>query len=103
MKKLHILLVMFFTIAFSSFATAQDAKDETIATTTSQSSNLIKLKVSGLTCGGDIKDIEKQVKELKGVISCVPARRPSATTLFEVKYDPAVVSEKEIRNAVEGT
>jgi len=70
---------------------------------TEQPKQTIKVKVSGITCSGDCKDIEKSVSRIKGVVACKQVGKASATTMFEVTYDPSLISEKEIRKAVEDT
>ena len=102
-KYYYTLFVLVLSLGFTTSIVAQDARDQSISTTAAPVESTIKLKITGINCGGDIKDIQKQIAELKGVTSCVPARKPSATTIFEVKFNPALVTEKEIRSAVEGT
>ena len=62
----------------------------------------VKMKVKGVTCAMDLKTISNNVEKLKGVSSCV-AGKQGATTSFEVKYNPALISEKEIIAAIENT
>lgn len=69
----------------------------------SQTLQTIKLKVSGITCGNDCKDIQKVVSKMNGVSSCKQMGKPSATSVFEVVFNPAIVTEKEIRKVVEDT
>lgn len=66
------------------------------------SSETIKLKVKGITCSMDLKQISASVEKLGGVISC-EAVKQGPTTTFEVKYNPARVSLKEIIVAIENT
>jgi copper chaperone CopZ len=101
-KYFHTLMIMF--LSFISIGVfGQDTQDKIQTDVQTQSVKTVKLKVTGLTCSGDLKDIQAEVTKIKGVISCLPAKKPSATTSFEVKYDPALISEKEIRAAIEGT
>jgi copper chaperone CopZ len=90
-----------FTLTASVSAFAQTTKDQTEST--SQKLQTIKLKVSGVTCSGDCKDIQKEVGKLNGVTSITQIGKPSATSVFEVIFNPTVVSEKELRKAVEDT
>lgn len=62
----------------------------------------VKMKVKGVTCAMDLKTISNNVEKLNGVSSCVPGKQ-GATTGFEIKYNPALVSEKEIIAAIENT
>ena len=77
----------------------EDIKVENLVQTT----QTIKLKVTGVGCANDCKDIQKSVTLLNGVASCTLVGKPAANSVFEVTFNPAVVSEKDIRSAVEGT
>ena len=91
------------TIFFAASASAQTTKtDATIAAQT-QKLQTIKLKVGGITCSGDCKDIQKVVSKMNGVTSCKQIGKPAATSVFEVSFDPGVITEKEIRSKVEDT
>ena len=98
-----IALALVFTFVASSSANAQNIKDQPTAAAQSQKFQTIKLKVSGITCSGDCKDIQKVVAKLNGVTSCKQIGKPTATSVFEVTFDPAMVTEKEIRSKVEDT
>ena len=72
---------------------------------TNQQADTIKtasIKVKGITCSMDLKMISANVEKLKGVSSC-KAGKQGTTTTFEVKFNPALVTEKEIYTAIEGT
>ena len=97
-----LTLVFAFTCTFALSSAAQTSKDPS-KTTENGTVQKIKLKVSGVTCSGDCKDIEKVVTKLNGVSSVKMLGKPAATSVFEVSFNPAVVSEKEIRAAVEST
>ena len=91
------------TIFFAASASAQTSKDQPTTVAQTQKLQTIKLKVGGITCSGDIKDIQKVVSKMEGVTSCKPVGKLSPTSVFEVSFNPAVVSEKEIRKVVEDT
>ena len=100
--KFYTSILCLFTLLFVTVpATAQESRD--LATNQTQSEKSITIKVTGINCGGDIIDIQKKVSELKGVTSVDPAKKPAATTVFLVKYNAALTTEKDIRNAVENT
>ena len=46
--------------------------------------------------------ISANVEKLNGVSSCKPGKQGTTTT-FDVKFNPALITEKEIFAAVEGT
>jgi copper chaperone CopZ len=94
---LFIASVLFISASSSAQNTKEQPQTSQIQTVK------IKLKVSGITCSGDIKDIQKAVTELKGVADCKPVGKTAATSAFEVSFNPAVISEKEIRSKMEDT
>lgn len=91
------------TIFFAASASAQTTKTQPQTVAQTQKLQTIKLKVGGITCAGDCKDIQKEVSKMNGVTACKLVGKPTATSTFEVTFDPAVVSEKEIRSKVEDT
>lgn len=96
-----LLLVFAFSIVCTVSCTAQTSKEQ--PQTAAQNLQTIKLKVSGITCTGDCKDIQKVVGKMNGVTSCKQVGKPTATSVFEVIFNPADVTEKEIRKVVEDT
>ena len=98
-----LTLALVFTLAASLSACAQNTKDQPNTVVQAQKLQTVKLKVGGITCSGDCKDIQKVVSKMNGVSSCKQIGKPSATSVFEIIFDPVVVSEKEIRSKVEDT
>lgn len=98
-----VTLASAFTFAASLLACAQNTKEQPKTVVQTQKLQTVKLKVGGITCTGDCKDIQKVVSKMNGVTSCKQIGKPSATSVFEVTFDPTVVSEKEIRAKVEDT
>lgn len=94
-------LLFAFTCLFAFSGAAQATTQPKPVETTSVQK--IKLKVSGITCSGDCKDIEKSVSKINGVSAVKMVSKPSATSVFEISFNPAVITEKEIRTAVEST
>jgi copper chaperone CopZ len=88
---------------FSISASAQSIKTDNPTDVQNQTIKTLQLKVSGVTCGGDLKDIATGISKLNGVSSCKPVGKASATSEFEVSFNPEIVSEKEIRKVVEST
>lgn len=95
------LLLVVLTVACAIPGMAQTSAEQPQATL--QTLQTVKLKVSGITCSADCKDIQKAVSTINGVRSCKQAGKPTATSVFEVTFDPAVVTEKEIYKVVEDT
>ena len=95
--KIMSVLTLILTISLSAMGQTsnEQSKDNALQTQT------MKLKVSGITCGGDLKDIAGAVSKIEGVTSCKALGKASATSVFEVTFNPAVVTEKDIRSKVE--
>jgi copper chaperone CopZ len=85
-------------------ATTTNAHSQTTIDTAlvQDSATVAKVKVKGITCAMDLKMISANVEKLQGVDKCETAKQ-GPTTTFEVKYNPVLVSEKEIYAAIEGT
>jgi copper chaperone CopZ len=58
------------------------------------------LKVKGVTCAADLKTISANVEKLPGVVRCF-AKKPGASTIFQILFDPEKVTEKDIVAAIE--
>ncbi|RYZ56539.1 MAG: copper chaperone [Sphingobacteriales bacterium] len=102
-KFFYTILVLAFSTAFGQNAAAQSATAPSATQSASQTESKIMVKVSGITCGGDLKDIQKAILKVNGVTACQPARKASATSVFEVTYQPSIATEGEIRKAIEAT
>lgn len=98
-----LTLALAFTFAASLTACAQNPKEQNKTVAQTQKIQTIKLKVGGVTCSGDCKDIQKVVGKMNGVTSCKQIGKPASTSVFEVSFDPSVVTEKDIRKMVEDT
>ena len=72
--------------------------------TPQQSSTIITsiVKVKGITCSKDLTMISDNVKKLNGVSSCEVVKK-GTTSKFRIKFDPRLITEKEIHTAIEGT
>ncbi len=73
--------------------------------TTNQTTDSLKtatIKVKGVTCSMDLKMISTNVEKVKGIDSCKIGKQGTTTT-FIVKYNPLLVTEKEIFAAIENT
>lgn len=60
------------------------------------------VKVKGLTCSSDVKSIEANLEKLPGIKS-FKAEKFGPTTKFNLTFNPALISFKEIYSAIEGT
>ena len=104
MKLLRLSIIAFIAlVATANLAFAQTAS--TSSTSTSQeetTTKTISVKVKGVGCSTDIKTISANVQKLNGVSSCKTLKK-GATTTFEVKMNPSLITEKEIHAAIENT
>ncbi|MCL1641500.1 hypothetical protein BEI02_15685 [Elizabethkingia sp. HvH-WGS333] len=95
--------IKLFVVALLLTATTNIAFSQTTSTKqTMDSSKTATVKVKGVTCSMDVKMISANVEKLNGVSSCKPGKQGTTTT-FDVKFNPALITEKEIFAAVEGT
>jgi copper chaperone CopZ len=86
-------------------ATATIALSQTTTPESDQNANGLataSIKVKGLTCATDVKTISANVEKVQGVSSC-KAGKQGPTTTFEVRYNPAIATEKDIFAAIEDT
>ena len=95
--KSTLLALAIMTISINiAFSQSTSTTQQNVTTTTST------IKVKGITCSKDLTMISDNVEKLKGVNSCEVAKK-GATSKLKVKFNPALVTEKEIHAAIEGT
>lgn len=97
----YIKIVVFAFIAMT--ASTQSVFSQ--ATLTDQATANLKtatVKVKGITCASDLAMISENVEKVEGVSSCV-AEKQGPTSTFEVKYNPALITEEAIFAAIEST
>ncbi len=90
---------LFFALFLVMCNACQAQSSETPKTDTLKS---MIFKVKGITCSNDVKTITGNIEKLGGIQRC-KADKPGATTSFELFYNPARVSEKDIIAAIENT
>ena len=90
--KFSFKYVAFFCLLLFAFGkkSAAQTKDTTIT-----------IKVSGITCSGDLAIIVKRVKQEKGIADCTATTKAAAITAFQIKYDPAAIQYPQIVKAVQ--
>ena len=102
MKFLKYIVASFIMISATSIgANAQTSKEPTQPA--SQTLQTIKIKVTGITCKGDCKDIQESIGQLNGITATKQIGKPSATSVFEITFNPSLVTEKQIQKSVEDT
>jgi copper chaperone CopZ len=100
MKFIPSFIIFIMIMAFSAVnASAQTTSTEEIV---QDKMEVITVKVKGVGCMGDLKDIANSVKKLDGVSRCKEGKM-GATSTFVITYDPAIITKKAIHEAIEGT
>ena len=94
-----LLFAMSFTIAQVSCAQTPKPQSKTL----NPNDTTVTVKVSGITCSGDLTMIAAGVEKMNGVSTCKQVGKMSTSTSFEVKYDPSKISYAEVVKAIEGT
>lgn len=94
-----LLLAISFTVAQVSCAQTPNPQSKN----SNPNDTTVTVKVSGITCAGDLKMIASNVEKMNGVSSCKQLGKMSTSTSFEVKYDTAKLSYAEVVKAIEGT
>lgn len=93
------VLAIAFMLASTTVTFAQSTKEKVQVSDTTKT---LTTKVKGITCSTDLKMISANVEKLKGVSTC-KAGKTGPTTTFEIAYNPALVTEKEIYAAIQNT
>ncbi|BDC99580.1 heavy-metal-associated domain-containing protein [Persicobacter psychrovividus] len=98
MKYFNICIIaLLFAFPANTFASSTNLIEKV-----AESTKTIKTKVKGVTCSSDLKTIANNVEGLEGVSSC-KAVKSGPTSTFEITFDPAVVSEKQINAVIQNT
>lgn len=93
-------MLLVFTILSTSTSIAFSQSTDTTQRSATSISSMIAVK--GITCSKDLTMISDSIEKLKGVNSCEITKK-GATSKFKVRFNPALVSEKEIHGAIEST
>lgn len=102
MKCFKYFIALIIVISVSAVESFSQVPQETPAPA-GPSLKTIKIKVTGITCKGDCKDIQESIGKLNGVTATQQIGKPAATSMFEISFNPALVTEKQIRQSVEDT
>lgn len=98
MKHIKIFIItLFFAASVTNTLFSQEKTEQVIVKT-----ETITLKVNGVGCSGDANRILANVEKQAGVTSCKIVKE-GAVTKYEVVYNPALVTKKELYAAVENT
>lgn len=105
MKNFKIFVLTVFLMTFKSnniYAQNSCCASNHSKQCSSDSTKTLIIKVKGINCSMDLKSISTNVEKLKGVNSC-KSLKMGTTSTFEVNFNPALVTEKEIHEAIENT
>lgn len=94
-----LLFAMSFTIAQVSCAQTPNPQSKI----SNPNDTTVTVKVSGITCAGDLKMIADNVEKMNGVSSCKQVGKMSTSTSFEIKYDATKIAYAVLVKAIEGT
>ncbi|MCO5950858.1 heavy-metal-associated domain-containing protein [Mucilaginibacter flavidus] len=99
---------LFFTAAIAVcaiiFSTANSfAQTSAKLSHTGSKDSTITIKVSGITCSGDLKMITNSVQKLPGVASCKQIGKMSPNSSFAIQFDPSKVTFPALVKTVEAT
>ena len=64
---------------------------------------IITVKVGGITCGHDLTIIKNNVEKKNGILTCTIIGKPAATSSFEIKYNPSIISLEAIYREIENS
>lgn len=104
MKKIAYLIIASTISLTATYAqTSQSANNANTEQQADQEKTTVTLKVSGVTCNSDLKTLADRVKTYNGVLNCETVGKRGVKTKFKIDYNPAVITEKEIRMAFEST
>lgn len=104
MKSIYFKAVLFacailFTVSKTGYSKTQRSQE----LTSSVKDTMVTVKVTGITCSGDLAMIANHVKKLNGVTSCKQVGKSSAVSSFEIQYDPSKTTYLSLIKAVEAT
>lgn len=103
LKKITMRLFKYIIASFIMISATAVTTSAQTSKPPGQNLQTIKIKVTGITCKGDCKDIQESVAKLSGVTATSQIGKPSATSVFEITFNPALVTEKQIQKSVEDT
>lgn len=96
-----MVLLFAMSLAITQVSCAQTPNQQ--LKNTNPNDTTVTVKVSGITCSGDLKMIAAGVEKMNGVSSCKQVGKMSTSTSFEIKYDPSKISYGEVVKTIEGT
>jgi len=93
----------FFYTLIGLFVAAISLQAQSASTQKTDTLQTIKLQVKGITCSGDLLMISDNVEKVDGVQKCDNVGKMSATSTFEIAFDPGKTSKAQIVKIIEDT
>lgn len=91
MKTIISIIALFIALGTTNFAKAQ--ANDTLKTAT--------IKIKGISCTMDLPIIKKKLVNEDGIDDVTYSEVKSEAVIFTVKYHTAIITEKQIRTAIE--
>ena len=93
----------FFYTLLALVITSVSVKAQSTSAQPSDSLQTIQLKVKGITCSGDLKMISENAGKADGIKKCDAVGKMSATSTFEIVFNPSKISNVDIVKIIEDT
>lgn len=88
-----------FAVSTTGYAQTQNSQKQT----STVKDTTVTIRVTGITCKGDLAMIADHVKKMGGVSGCKQVGKASTASSFEIKYDPAKTTYLSLVKTVEAT
>lgn len=98
-KATLFVCAILFALSTTGYSQTQGSQEQT----SSLKDTTVTVKVTGITCNGDLAMIADHVKKVNGVTSCKQVGKASAASSFEIKYDPSKTTYLNLVKTVEAT
>lgn len=98
-KAMLFVCAILFTVSKTGYSQTQSPQQQT----PSVRDTTVTVKVTGITCNGDLAMISDHVKKVNGVTGCKQVGKASTASSFEIKYDPSKTTYSSLVKTVEAT
>lgn len=98
-KAMLFACAILFTVSKTGYSQTQNSQEQT----SSVKDTTVTVKVTGITCNGDLAMIADHVKKVNGVTSCKPIGKASTASSFLINYDPTKTTYSSLVKTVEAT
>lgn len=98
-KAMLFACVILFAVSKAGYSQTQNSQEQTA----SVKDTTVTIRVTGITCNGDLAMIADHVKKVGGVNNFKQVGKASTASSFEIRYDPAKTTYSSLVKAVEAT